>query len=80
LKGNSVYRIGSLENALERIVAEVKSKGELNGYEVSRTCNAWRDHAKRLWILDKAREHGVDFRVEGFSCPGKPIMTLFVTK
>lgn len=77
MKRKAVYHFARLENALENIVSMVNEKGEVNGYELSRSFNAWRDSAKRLWILDKMRAHGVDFRVEGFSAPGKTVMTVF---
>lgn len=77
MKRKCVYQLPRLESALDSLVALVNEKGEVGGYELSRTFNAWRDSAKRLWLLDKARSRGIDFRVDGFSAPGKPMMTVF---
>jgi hypothetical protein len=72
-----MFQMPRLAGVLDRIVLLVQEAGEVDGYELSRTTSAWRDDGKRLWILDKARDRGIDFRVDGFASTGRPIITMY---
>lgn len=67
----------NMEKSLDKLVALVKENKELTNSEICKKILAWRNLHKRIWLIDHARSHGIDFHVSGFSNAGRVMVNVF---